>query len=237
MVERYFLALDYSTSDEIVEKGFNALKFLEKEFGEDFARTHIGIKLNQDMLTGLIDQRFNEFKEKGCEIFADLKIGHGPSTGKRIIDRVNKFLPIDYFTVSAILGDEVLKDYVRIGNEYGAKVIAWTVHTKTSPEAAYKMLKQSIADAVYNFASVAAEAGCDAVVLEGERLKEERVRNLPIKKLVTGIRIKRKERGEQRRVTTFDELAKLKPYVNYVVISHRYVDDLESLKQILYQLK
>jgi len=237
MVEKFFLALDYLTDNDAIKRGLSAISFLEEEFGRDFVRNRVGIKLNEDLVTGTIDKRYKRFKDdKGCSIFADMKISHGYDTGERIIDRLCKYLPVDYVTVSANLGAGILREYVKTSRKRGIKTIAWTVHTKTSSEDALRIYRQSLADAIYGLARIASEADCDAVVLEGEMLSEEKIRNLRIKKLVTGIRIEPSDKGTQKRVTTLETLAALKPLVNYTVISSRYVSNFENLKSIFYRL-
>jgi orotidine-5'-phosphate decarboxylase len=237
MVEKFFLALDYPTDNDVIERGLGAIEFLQDEFGTHFVRERVGIKLNEDLVTGPIDIRHKKFKDdKGCSIFADMKISHGYDTGERIIERLCKHLPVDYVTVSASLGVGMLREYVKTNSKRGIKTVAWTVHTKTSHEDALRVYGQPLADAIYNLARIASEASCDAVVLEGEMVLEEKIRNLPIKKLVTGIRLEPSDKGTQKRVTALETLANLKPFVNYTVISSRYVSNFENLKNILHRL-
>lgn len=235
MVEKFFLALDYETDNDIYRNGSAALEFLEKEFGRDFVRERIGVKLNVDALTGTIDSRYRTFRN----IFGDLKISHGPDTGKRLITKIveQEKLPISYVTVSANFGPEILKEYVKVGRDYGVNIIAFTVHTKISPRYVEIMYNRSLADEIYVLGQISSEAGCDAMVCEGAMLRDERITSLPIKKLVTGIRLNPSDAGTQKRVTAVEELAKLKPSVDYAVISSKNVRDLESLKEILNILK
>lgn len=237
MIKKFFLALDYLTDDEVIERGLGATEFLKRQFGKDFVRERVGIKLNEDLLTGSVDERLKKFKnDRGCSIFVDMKISHGYDTGKRIIDRLCRYLPVDYVTVSAILGIGILREYVRTGNDRGIRIIAWTIHTKTSSEDALAIYKRPLADAIYNLSQIASDAGSDAVVIEGEMLRDQRIRSLPIKKLVTGIRLDPFDLGTQKRVTAAEELSKLKPYVDYAVISSKNVGNFESLKEIFHKL-
>jgi len=73
------------------------------------------------------------------------------------------------------------------------------------------------------------EGGCHAIVLEGEKLKNERIRNLPLRKLVTGIRIDPTDRGTQSRVTALGDLAPIRQLVDYVVVSSKYLRNPTSL--------
>ncbi|MBI1979098.1 MAG: hypothetical protein HYS62_03515 [Candidatus Aenigmarchaeota archaeon] len=231
MVDKFFLGLDYETDDEAVKKGFAAIDFLRTIFGRDFVEQRVGVKLNQDLLTGIIDPRHRQFPENGHDIFADLKLSHGADTGERIIERIRRSLPVNYITVSAGLGSTILGEYVRYTNQHGINVIAFTAHTKIPPEEVSRIYAgEDLDDAIFNLGQVAYEGGCHAIVLEGERLNDQRIRGLPLRKLVTGIRIDPSDVGTQSRVTSLDTLSDLKQHVDYVVISSRYVNNPESLR-------
>ena len=58
MAQKYFLALDYKNADEVVDRGTAAIKYLTNKFSRDFVDNLIGVKINQDMLTGFIDSRY-----------------------------------------------------------------------------------------------------------------------------------------------------------------------------------
>ncbi|MFQ6054789.1 MAG: orotidine 5'-phosphate decarboxylase / HUMPS family protein [Methanosarcinales archaeon] len=236
MVDKFFLALDYETVDDVVSKGSSALYFLLCEYGRDFI-PRLGVKINQDLLTGPIDKRYRKFNDEGYSIFADMKISHGYGTGRRIIKRLLKHLPIDYVTVSANLGRGILKKYVEIGKQHEVNVIAWTIHTKTSPADAERMHKQSLSDAMFNFVQIASEAGCDAAVMEARMLQDKRIRKLPIKKLVTGIRIDPSNKGTQKRVSSVEELKNLKQHFDYAVISSRYLYNFDLLGEVIDALR
>jgi orotidine-5'-phosphate decarboxylase len=182
---------------------------------------------------GAIDPDLKRFKT----IFADKKISHGADTGSRILKRLAEDLGPRYVTVSANLGHSILRKYVEEARKYGMDIIAWTVHTKTSPEDAQKMYKRPLNDVILNLAEMAWGAGCHAVVLEAGMLEDERIRELPIKKLVTGIRIDPSDKGSQKRVSSLEEVAKMKEAINYAVISSRYLEDIEATTQIVEALK
>ena len=232
MPEKFFLGLDYGTDDEAVKNGLSAIDFLRNEFGRDFVEQKVGVKINEDLLTGTIDSRHRQFAESETGIFADLKLSHGADTGERIIRRVTEYggLPIRYVTVSAGLLSTVLSGYVEYAHRHGIDVIAFTLHTKIPAEEANSVyVGDDLDDKIFNLGNAAYEGGCDAIVLEGERLQNERIRGLPLKKLVTGIRIDPSDRGTQSRVTALDDLKKVKQYVDYVVVSSRYVSNPRSL--------
>jgi orotidine-5'-phosphate decarboxylase len=238
MVEKFFLALDYPNDDDAINACNLAVKIISNEYGGDFIRNYIGIKVNEDSATGQIDRRYREISENNdIPIFADMKIGHGPDNGEKILGRLVKDMPFRYVTVSGVLGSDILKEYVKIAKKLEADVIAWTVHTKTSELDALEIYGRPISDVIYSIAKIAKEAGCDAAVMEAKMLREERVRDLPIKKLVTGVRIDTSDTGAQRRVSSLKELTELSPYINYVVVSSRYLGDPSKLKQFFDSLK
>lgn len=242
MVKKFFLALDYKTGQEACIKGIDAINFLKERYGNDFIKKKLGVKINEDLITcGLYDNQeftYKDFKDElGCDIFVDKKISHGYDTGKRIINRVQSEIPLGYVTVSAALGTGILKKYVEYGESVDVKIIAFTAHTKTSHEDAEKIFKQPLPDAMLNLAEIASDAGCDAVVMEANMLSEEKIRELPIKKLVTGIRIDPSDKGTQKRVSTVEELKALKEHVAYAVVSSRYLSNFDKLSEVVEALK
>jgi orotidine-5'-phosphate decarboxylase len=243
MIEKFFLALDAKSDEsktrekiesDIIKRGVEAIDALEKQFGKDFVMQRVGVKINEDMVTcSLSDNQafqIRDFKDElGCSIFVDKKIGHGADTGERIIRNLIEEIPLQYVTVSAGLGTKILGEYVEAGKKYGVPIFAFTVHTKISPEDAQRIYKRPLNDVIYSMSEIAYESGCEAVVLEGDLLKEQRFMDLPIKKLVTGIRIDPEDKGTQSRVTSLETLAQVKPRVNYVVVSSKYVNNPPSL--------
>lgn len=235
MISRYFLALDYP-SGEIIPRGIAALDFLEKEFGSKFVRKKVGVKLNDYSLRKGFE-RFSIFKERGCEIFADVKIFHGAYTGYRIIEEIKKVLPIDYVTVATQLGIAILSDYVRMAKKDNIKIIGFTAHTKISAEEIKKIHNQDTASTIYILGKIASESGCDAIVLDARALKSEKIAKLPVKKLVAGIRLRAEEKGTQARFTLLEDLLEVKKFVDYVLISSRYLQNSEKMREIIENLE
>lgn len=232
MVEKFLLALDYETDDEAIEKGTNALNVLREVFGRDFVVNKVGVKINEDLLTGAIDPRHREFADNGNEIFGDLKISHGADTAERIIDRiiVKEKLPLSYVTFAANMGATILSKFAQLSYERNINPIAFTAHTKILEEEVKRMYgNQNLDDVIYNLGSEAYKGNFDAMVCEAERLNNQKLRDLKIKKLVTGIRIDVSDKGTQSRITALDELSYLKQFVDYVVVSSRYVNKPETL--------
>ena len=235
MIGRYFLALDYP-KDEIIPKGIEAIDFLEKEFGSEFVKKKVGVKLNDYSLRKDF-ARFSTFKERGCEIFADVKIFHGANTGYKIIEEIKKGLPIDYVTVATQLGRKILEEYVQKAKSDNIKIIGFTAHTKIPAEQIREIHNQKAASIIYTLGKIASASGCDAIVLEASMLKNEKIRELPVKKLIAGIRMSIEERDVQARVTLLRDLQEVKEFVDYVIISSRYVHNWEKLREIICKLE
>ena len=241
MVEKFFLALDYETHEQAKNTAWRTSRFLEKEYGKEFVKTRTGLKINQDLLTGVLSRDEQNYlsnlgferERMGCQIFADMKISHGSDTGTRIIERVKNAIPLDYVTVATDLGTDILKEYAEIGKDEKIKIIGFTKHTKTPPKDVMRDHNKPLADVIYTRAKMASEAGLDAVVMEAPMLKDERIAQLPIKKLVTGIRIDPKDLGTQKRVSSLEDVANVKRLTDYAVISSRYLSDNDLLKQVI----
>lgn len=220
------MALDYGTAREASEKGRAVLGLLKDRFGDRFVEERMGVKINQDLLTGNIDGRLVGLSPN---TFADMKISHGSDTGQRIMVALKKDLgDVRYVTVSASLGSKILREYVSEAERLGMEIIAFTAHTKIPEQDVKRMYNRaSLDDIIFNLSETACEAGCHAVVLEAGRLNDKRISSLPIKKLVTGIRINPVDKGTQSRVTTLEELRTLRHAVDYAVVSSRYLEKPE----------
>jgi orotidine-5'-phosphate decarboxylase len=237
MPEIYFLGLDYPT-DQIVPVGMGALDFLKSEFG-DALSSKMGVKINDYALRRDFGN-YKAFKDAmGCKIFGDIKICHGKNTGYRIIEEVAKDLPLDFVTVSSSLGSQILKEYVSEAAKDGIKIIGFTVHTKIPKEDVRRVHGRDVSDAIYELAQIAHESGCDAIVCEGKMLEDPRITSLPIKKLVTGIRIDPVDKGAQARATSLEQLRSVRPNLDYAVISERYLnpENFDKLGEIIRALE
>jgi len=227
-MDKLFLALDFKDEKKNFEIGKDALGYLIQDYS-----SKVGLKFNPASFIGKDAEYWSELYSlfEGTPIFIDTKFGRGPDNAERLISKYNEFLPIDYFTVSATLGEEKLREYVKIAEKYDSKVIAFTIHTKIPEKDVKKIYNNPLDIAIYNLGEIASNAGCDAMVLEAKMLENEEIVKLPIKKLVTGIRFDPSEKGSQARVSTFDELVKVKDKVDYAVISKKYLEK-SILKQI-----
>lgn len=226
MPEIYFLGLDYPI-DQIVPVGMGALDFLKSEFG-DALSSKMGVKINDYALRRDFG-KYKAFKDAmGCKIFGDMKIAHGKNTGFKIIEEVTKELPLDYVTVASTMGSTIMREYVSEAAKNNIKIIGFTVHTKIPKEDVRRVHGRDVSDAIYELAQIAHESGCDAIVCEGKMLEDPRITSLPIKKLVTGIRIDPADKGAQARATSLEQLRSVRPYLDYVVISERYLNPENS---------
>ena len=168
-------------------------------------------------------------KDCSMEMNDFVAIGFLPKdNGKFVLEKGKEKVPLSYVTVSASFGPDILHEYVEFGKNYGANIVAFTVHTKIDPKHVERMYNRCLIEEICILGQIASEAGCDAMVSEGKVLKEEIIRDLPIRKLVTGIRLNPEDVGTQKRVTAVEELKNLKSYVDYAVISSKNVSKLHS---------
>lgn len=233
MVDKFFLALDYKTPEEVLRKGKNAINFLSENFGKSLVGK-LAVKINCNMLVN-IDPRYREFEMSGYDIFADTKICHRFSTGRNMLERIKEYGRLDfkYFTLSsALLSREDLKKYSYYAKENGMESIAFTAPTYTPKEDIMKTFNAADVDAViFALGEAAVAGGCDAIVLEAESLRNEKIRGLPLKKLVTGTRLNASEKGEQSRISLVSEMKELKKHINYVVVSSMYLQNEAALEK------
>lgn len=229
MPEKYFLALDFNAS-EIIEKGLNAIKIIENEFGSDFVKNKISVKLNDYSFRNNYSD-YTVFRELGCEIFADLKIFHGAGTGYKTVQEIEKQLKIDYFTVATHLGKKILSEYVKKAEEDKLKVIGFTAHTKISEQEIMQVHNNSLENTVYLLGKIAVESNCHAMVLDAASLQNPKIQSLPIKKLVPGLRLEKGEEGEQARASLLQKTDFSK--IDFALISSRYLENKQKLTEFI----
>ena len=237
-MDKFFLALDYRYEQEAIERGMSALFFLRQSFGR-LVEGKLGVKVNGDLLTASVDSKLREFPDHGYDVFADLKLAHDPAMGEDVVRRVTgrnyTNLSVKYVTIFAGLGPAMLGDYARrLG---GINLVAYTAHTKMDEKEALQAYNASDMDELMlRFGTSAHTAGFDSMVIDGERLKNKSIRDLPVKKLVTGVRLRTEERGDQSRMTLLGDLAKMKEHVDYVVVSSRYLSKPRELEAYFAEL-
>ena len=191
--------------------------------------------MHPSSIVGHVDGRYEAmFKD----IFVDFKFTDGSNEAKKLLRALRKEISqVRYVTFAATMGSKMLREYAEISREFEIEPIAFTIHTHIPEYDVRDISGHSLTAAVYKLGSIAVDAGFHAIVLEGKLLENEKIRSLPIKKLVTGIRIDSDDPGEQARVTKLDDLAKVKDAVDYVVISSRYLNDPVALERHVSMLR
>ena len=87
---------------------------------------------------------------------------------------------------------------------------------------------------IYVLGKMANKAGCKAIVLDGRMLlKHREIRDIPIKKMIAGLRLDSDDKGSQSRIARLVELNHIKKFADYVVISSRYVREPEKIVKII----
>lgn len=188
------IALDFSTAQETLE-------FLEKFNGEKLF-VKIGMELYYQEGPSIV----KKIKEKGHQIFLDLKLHDIPNTVYKAMKGISR-LGVDLVTVHAAGGREMMCAAVK-GLEEGKfgsvrpKCVAVTQLTSTSQEQmeAEQLIHVPLKESVFHYASLAKNAGLDGVISsvhEASKLKELGDDFLII---TPGIRLKEDGIGDQKRV-------------------------------------
>jgi orotidine-5'-phosphate decarboxylase len=237
--QKFFLALDQKSPPDVERAVRSALDTLygnpgTKALWEGCAWNYnspmVGIKVNLDQVHGPVQELLRLFSL--C--FVDEKLAHGSGTAERTLRRLKRpdMLPnAGYYTVSAGIGRKILKEYVETGRQLGMETIAFTAHTNMPPEDVKEVYgTNNVEEAIAHLGGIAADSGCHAIVLEADMLQNPEIRNLPLKKLVTGIRIDPQDKGQQSRVTSLDSLLRNMEHIDYIVVSSRYLENPEALR-------
>lgn len=151
-----------------------------------------------------------ELREKGHDIFVDLKLHDIPNTVHRAMKNL-ALLGVSITNVHAAGGSEMMKEALsglKEGTPKGQKVprlIAVTQLTSTTEDMMQKEqgIPSSLKDSVVNYALLAQKSGLDGVVcsaLEVEMIHKETAENFLC--LTPGIRPKTAALGDQKRVVT-----------------------------------
>ena len=234
MVEMLFLALDYPEGNHAVDAAEYATGVLRHRFGAEIVDGKsgyygkVGLKLPPNLLYESIEPDLWHFCRDKPN-FVDAKFYDDPVGSERSIRRINSVLPVSYFTIAAPMGEHMMKQHVKFAHELGMEVLAATAHTHMPPEDVESTYHVDCNEAVHSLGLNALEAGCDGMVLDGAALRKTNIQGIPLKKLVTGIRIRPEERRRQSRITLLDDAKELKEYIDYAVISSGYLDKPEDL--------
>lgn len=236
--QKFFLALDQKGPVEVERAVRSALhtlffnpetKVFWKDSISDYESSVLGVKVNLDQVHGPVQDLLRRFSL--C--FVDEKLAHGHGTAERTLRRLKQqdMLPnAGFYTVSAGIGRKILKEYVETGRQLGIETIAFTAHTNMPPEDVKEVYGTgSVEEAIAHLGGIAADSGCHAIVLEADMLQNPAIRNLPLKKLVTGIRIDPMDKGQQSRVTSLESLLRNLEHIDYIVVSSRYMENPGAL--------
>lgn len=194
------IALDFATLEE-VEQFLNL--FDEPLF----------VKIGMELYLQNGPETIKMVKEKGHDLFLDLKLHDIPNTVKGALKGLGKF-DIDLINVHAAGGIQMMQaglEGLRSSNP-NAKLIAVTQLTSTT-EAQMRSeqnIQSSIEDAVMHYAEIAKQAGLDGVVcspLESQLITEH-IGN-DFLKVTPGIRLESDKTHDQQRVTTPEDAKKL----------------------------
>ena len=186
-----------------------------------------------------------EVKERGCEVFLDLKFHDIPNTVEKAARAVSG-LGVFMFNVHALGGLEMMK---RAKGAAGgrSKVIAVTILTSADENALKKCgINVNIEDEVMNLAALAKEAGLDGVVAsakEAGRIRKSFGKDFLI--VVPGIRPAVSTAGQpasaasddQKRVAT--PLEAITAGADYIVVGRPITaapDPLQSARDIIKEL-
>jgi orotidine-5'-phosphate decarboxylase len=218
-----------------------ALDFHEKEkVIETFHQLQghpIWIKIGLELFYSLGPQAVYLAKERGFNVFLDLKLHDIPNTVFKALQSL-KSLPIDMINVHALGGLEMMKRAADAILEYDRKplLIAVTQLTSTSPSQFNNELKFNgdILDHVSHLAFLAKSAGLGGVVaspLEVEIIKK--LCGKDFKTITPGIRPHGSESDDQKRITTPQEALTLGS--DFLVIG-RPITRAPNLRQALEEI-
>lgn len=194
------IALDFDTEDAV------------NNFLDNFDEP-LFVKVGMELFYQTGPQLIKSIKERGHDIFLDLKLHDIPNTVGKAMEGLSK-LDVDLVNVHAAGGTIMMERAVAGIRKHNSdiKIIAVTQLTSTSQEMLNEQqnIKSSMDEAVLNYATLAQKAGLDGVVcspLETTMLKDHL--GASFLKVTPGIRPADSETDDQKRVTTPEDAKKL----------------------------
>ncbi|SGS82122.1 orotidine 5'-phosphate decarboxylase [Staphylococcus aureus] len=171
------------------------------------------VKVGMELFYQEGPQLINEIKERGHDVFLDLKLHDIPNTVGKAMEGLAK-LNVDLVNVHAAGGVKMMSEAIkglRKHNQH-TKIIAVTQLTSTTEDMLRheQNIQTSIEEAVLNYAKLANAAGLDGVVcspLESRMLTEKL--GASFLKVTPGIRPKGASQDDQHRITTPEEARQL----------------------------
>lgn len=194
------IALDFDTEDAV------------NNFLDNFDEP-LFVKVGMELFYQTGPLLIKSIKERGHDIFLDLKLHDIPNTVGKAMEGLSK-LDVDLVNVHAAGGTTMMERAVAGIRKHNSdiKIIAVTQLTSTSQEMLNEQqnIKTSMDEAVLNYATLAQKAGLDGVVcspLETTMLKDHL--GASFLKVTPGIRPADSETDDQKRVTTPEDAKKL----------------------------
>ena len=164
------------------------------------------VKVGMELFYQTGPQLISSIKDRGHDIFLDLKLHDIPNTVGKAMEGLSK-LNVDLVNVHAAGGTEMMKSALAGLKKHNPniKLIAVTQLTSTTERMLRdeQNIQSSIEEAVLNYAQLAQSSGLDGVVcspLEAELLKRELGESFL--KVTPGIRPLDSTKDDQQRVTT-----------------------------------
>ncbi|MDT3958863.1 orotidine-5'-phosphate decarboxylase [Staphylococcus kloosii] len=194
------IALDFNTEDAV------------NNFLDNFDEP-LFVKVGMELFYQTGPQLIESIKERGHDIFLDLKLHDIPNTVGKAMEGLSK-LDVDLVNVHAAGGTTMMERAVAgiRKNNSDIKIIAVTQLTSTSQAMLNEQqnIKTSMDEAVLNYATLAQKAGLDGVVcspLETTMLKNHLGGSFL--KVTPGIRPADNQTDDQKRITTPEDAKKL----------------------------
>ena len=200
MKDTPIIALDFATLKEVE----NFLDLFDEP---------LFVKIGMELFLQNGPDTIKAIKDRGHDIFLDLKLHDIPNTVQSALAGLGKF-NIDLINVHAAGGIEMMKSGLKglKSTNPNAKLIAVTQLTSTTEEQMQKEqnIQTSIEDSVVHYAKNTKDAGLDGVVcspLESKILEETLGKEFL--KVTPGIRLETDKTHDQQRVTTPEEAKNL----------------------------
>ncbi|MFQ3782193.1 orotidine-5'-phosphate decarboxylase [Staphylococcus saprophyticus] len=194
------IALDFDSTEAVDQ-------FLD-QFNEP-----LFVKIGMELFYQTGPQLIASIKDRGHDIFLDLKLHDIPNTVGKAMEGLSK-LNIDLVNVHAAGGTEMMKQALNGLQKHNPdiKLIAVTQLTSTTETMLHKEqnIQTSIEEAVLNYATLAQSSGLDGIVcspLEAELVKNELGNDFL--KVTPGIRPKDASSDDQKRITTLEDAKEL----------------------------
>jgi orotidine-5'-phosphate decarboxylase len=199
--ERLIVALDVPSAD--------AARALVQRIGEAAQFYKIGLEL---FSAGGYFELAAWLKQRGCRVFADLKLHDIPETVRRATANL-RASGVDFLTVHAERG--VMSAAVK--EKGGMKILAVTVLTSTAQADLAEMgFPGKLEDLALARAGMAAELGCDGVITSGLEVSKIKAKFSRLLAVTPGIRPAGGDMADQQRVV--DVAQAFRNGADYIVV-------------------